>query len=173
MATRSLLVAQMVVVMFIGPLLIAGCRTTPYSEESFRGAFDAEKVRTLAHEAYALAWRATRQAQHDLRYAAFIPRDTERAALYHLDRLSKQVGWIARQIENHPATPRASSKQAYDIVAFEATQLRMHFQPSSFKPTTNKQVQDLLLMIDEIASYYQLRTPRPSTAQCEPSETLI
>ena len=145
--------------MLAGALLLMGCRTTPPSEESFRGSFDAQKLITLAQQSHALAWHATRQAEKDLVYAGFRPTGLDWEVLYYLDRLSKQLPYIGFEVERHPATPRSSSKRAYDIVAFETIRLRSRYQPSSFQPSTNKQIQNLLLMIDEMASYYEVHKP--------------
>jgi hypothetical protein len=146
------------VTVFAG-ILAAGCRTIPYSEESFRKPFDAQRVAALARESYSVSWHTVRWAREDLWFAGFQPTILDWEVLFYLDRLSKRVSWIARDIEQNPASPRCASKDSYDIIAFDTTMLKRRYQPSSFRPYTNGQVQDLLRMLDEIASYYEVKAP--------------
>jgi hypothetical protein len=143
---------------FLAGVLAMGCRTTPCSEANFRGTFDAQKVVSLAQESHIVAWRARYWAREDLKYAGFSPNRLDRETVFYLDGLSKQVSWIARDVENNPATPRCASKKSYDNVAFKTTMLRKRYQPTSFRPATNKQIEHLFQMLDEIASYYQVKT---------------
>jgi len=146
----------------ITAVLLAGCKTPPHSEESFAAPFDAEKVTRLSHEAYTVAWSARHDAARDLRVAPFHPTRLDWEAVRYVDKLSEQVPWIAHKIEKNPGSPRASSQQAYDIVAFDANMLRSRYQPSSFRPSTCAQIEHLLSLIDEIASYYAQKEARDS-----------
>jgi len=138
--------------------LCAGCKT-PCHEENFSIPFDASKVAQLSHESYKAAWDAEYWALYDLRTAAFHPLRLDRQTLVFLRRLRWQVAWIARDVEKHPASPRCSSKSAYDIVAFDEKMLKLRYQPASFTPSTDLKIEKLLNLLDEIAPYYEMKKP--------------
>ena len=145
--------------------LLVGC-ATPCREESFSTAFDAEKVASLSHEAYKVSWQARFWAEQNLRYAAFRPTTLDWDVVKYLDDISWNVPWIARKIEQNPATPRVASKFTYDIVAYDAMILRLRYQPTSFQPSTCAQIERLLRLVDEMAPYYsQKKEPEALRAQ--------
>ena len=139
-------------------VLVAGCKTPCY-EEGFSIPFDAPKIVRLSHESYKAAWDAEYWALYDLRTAAFHPLRLDRQTLVFLRRLRWQVAWIARDVEKHPASPRCSSKSAYDIVAFDEKMLKLRYQPASFTPSTDLKIEKLLNLLDEIAPYYEMKKP--------------
>jgi hypothetical protein len=149
--------------LFVGGTLILavlaeGCKTSCH-EESFSNPFDAEKVARRARESYQEAWNAEFWARRDLRMAAFHPTRLDRSVIYYLDRLTRQVSWLATEIERNPTNPRCASKGAYDIVAFDTMMLKERYRAASFRPSTDSQIQKLLGMIDEISSYYKVTQP--------------
>ena len=137
--------------------LVAGCGTTGRQQpaENTLRPFDAEKVAKLSHEAYNVAWDAQFWARRDLRFAAFEPTALDRETVEYLDRITRQVPWVAREIEKHPATPRLSSKRSYSFVRFDAMMLKTRYQPASFKSSTDIKIEKLLRILDEIESYYE------------------
>ena len=139
-------------------VLVAGCKTPCY-EERFTIPFDAAKVAQLSHESYKLAWNVEYWARMNLYYAPFHPRRLELEAVLYIRRLREQVPWIAFDIEKYPATARCSSKKSYDIVAFNAMMLKRRYQPASFRPSTDANIEKLLSLIDQISPYYELKKP--------------
>jgi hypothetical protein len=98
---------------------------------------------SLSHEAYNVAWHATFWAEQNLRYAAFKPSVLDWDVVIYLDDISWNVPWIARKIEQNPATPRVASKFTYDMVAYDAMILRLRYQPTSFRQSTCAQIEPL------------------------------
>jgi hypothetical protein len=112
--------------------VVVGCRT-PVQEESFSKPFDAQRVAQLSHEAFKVAYDARFWAGHDLRFAAFRPTAVDYEAVSYLSELTRKVPWIAHEVEKNPASPRVSSKAAYDVVAYKAMMLRQRYQPYFFQ----------------------------------------
>ena len=134
--------------------LVAGCKTPCY-EESFSIPFDAAKVAQLSHESYKVAWNVEYWARMNLYYAPFHPKRLDWEAVLYMRRLREQVPWIALDIEKNPATARCSSKKSYDIVAFDAKMLKRRYQPASFRPSTDANIEKLLSLLDQISAYYE------------------
>jgi hypothetical protein len=134
-----------------------GCRTASSEQqaEQSQRPFDAEKVARLSHQAYKVAWDAHFWARRDLRVASFRPTALDRETVYYLDKLTRQVPWVARDIEKHPATPRSSSKRSFDFVRYDAMMLKKRYQPTSFQGPTDAKIEKLLGLLDEISSYYE------------------
>jgi hypothetical protein len=135
--------------------VLAGCRTL-VPEGNFSKAFDASRVAQLSHEAYQVAWDAKFWARHDLRFAVR-PTPVDYEALAYLNDISRRVSWIGRKVEKNPASPRVSSKDSYDNVAYSAMMLRLRYQPASFMRSTDAKIEHLLTLLDEIAPYYALK----------------
>ena len=133
--------------------VLAGCRT-PVQEASFARPFDAQRVTQLSHEAYQVAWDATFWARHDLRFAAFRPTVVDYEAVSYLTEITRRVPWVARNVEKNPASPRISSKTAYDAIAWDTRMLRLRYQPASFRPSTDAKIDHLLTLLDQLAPYY-------------------
>jgi hypothetical protein len=133
-----------------------GCRTASSEKEAeqTQRPFDAEKVARLSHEAYKVAWDAHFWARRDLRVAPFRPTALDRETVYYLDKITRQVPWVARDIETHPATPHASSTRSIDFVRYDAMMLKKRYQPASFQSSTDLKIEKLLSLLDEITSYY-------------------
>jgi hypothetical protein len=134
-------------------IVLIGCRT-PVQEESFSIPFDAQKVAQLSHQAYKVAWDATIWARHDLRSAAFRPTALDYEVVGYLNQIVQHVPWVALKVEKNHASPRVSSKSAHDIVAYDAMMLRLRYQPTSFRATTDAKIESLLSLLDQIAPYY-------------------
>lgn len=160
--TRFGFCCQLTCALMAGALL-AGCRT-PIPEESFLQPFDPQTVAQLSHEAYQVAYDATFWAHHDLGFAAFQPTAVDYEAVSYLSEIRRRAPWVAREVEKNPATPRVSSKKAYDVVAYDVMMLRLRFQPGSFKPSTNAKVKHLLALMDKIAPYYARNEEAPKRA---------
>jgi hypothetical protein len=77
----------------------------------------------------------------------------------------RQAPWIAHDIEKNPNTPRCSSKSSYDIVAFDAVMLKARYSPTSFTRHTDGLIERLIQLTDQIASYYELKTPERPPSQ--------
>ena len=75
-------------------------------------------------------------------------------AANYLHQISRRVALIGIAVEKNPASPRVSSKAAYDVVAYDAMMLRHRYQPSSFTPSTDAKIEHLLNLVDEMAPYY-------------------
>jgi hypothetical protein len=133
--------------------LLAGCRT-PVREESFSIPFDAPKVAQLSHQASRVAWDAAIWARHDLRFAAFRPTILDYEVVDYLYEITQRVPWVALKVEKNPASPRVASKNAYDIVAYDAMMLRLRYQPTSFRVTTDAKIESVLSLMDQMAPYY-------------------
>jgi hypothetical protein len=145
--------------------VVAGSRV-PAGEQPAENTlrpFDAEKVAKLSHEAYKVAWDAKFWARHDLRTAAFHPTALDWEVIDYLDRISRKVPWVAREIEKHPATARASSKRSSDLVRFDAIILKKRYQPASFRKSTDIKIEKLLCILDEITSYYDEKAEKDSS----------
>ncbi|HTL18583.1 MAG TPA: hypothetical protein VL793_15205 [Patescibacteria group bacterium] len=140
--------------------VLEGCRT-PVREDSFSKPFNAPRVAQLSHEAYKIAWDAKFWARHDLRFAVR-PTIVDYEALAYLSRISLRVGWIARKVEKNPASPRVSSKNSYDYVAYDTMMFRLRYQPESFMPSTGAKIQHLLTVLDELAPYYAQNGQTPA-----------
>lgn len=138
---------------WVALVVLAGCQT-PVQEESFAKPFDAQRVAQLSHQAHKVAWDAVVWARHDLRFAAFRPTGLDYEAVYYLDEIRRRSAWIAIKVEKNPRNPRVSSKNAYDLVAYDAMMMHKRYQPSSFKPSTDEKIEHLLSILDEIATYY-------------------
>lgn len=135
---------------------LTGCRT-PCSEAGFANTFDSQRVAQLAHDSFKLAWDARISGQTDLRFASSRPTHLDWAVLRYLQRISTQAPWIAIEIAKYPDAPRCASKFSYDTVATDAEALRTAYRPDLFKPGTKAKIEQLLGIIDEISSYYQLK----------------
>jgi hypothetical protein len=133
--------------------LLAGCRT-PVLEESYSIPFDAQKVAQLSHQASKVAWDAAIWARHDLRFAAFRPTVLDYEVVGYLYQITQRVPWVALKVEKNPASPRVASKSAHDIVAYDAMMLRLRYQPTSFRTTTDAKIESVLSLMDQIAPYY-------------------
>jgi hypothetical protein len=133
--------------------VLAGCQT-PVREESFSIPFDAEKVAQLSHQAHNVAWDAAIWARHDLRFAAFRPTILDYEVVSYLYQITQHVPWVALKVEKNPASPRVASKDAYDIVAYDAMMLRLRYQPTSFRATTDAKIESVLSLLEKIAPYY-------------------
>jgi len=133
-----------------------GCRTASSEKEAeqTQRPFDAEKVARLSHEAYKVAWDARFWARRDLGIAPFHPTALDKETVYYLSQISRHVPWVARDIEKHPATPRASSKRSLDFVRYDVMMLKKRYQPTSFQNSTDLKIEKLLGLLDEITSYY-------------------
>ena len=145
-------IKQLGCAMVTGALLVA-CRTA-VQEESFSKPFDTQRVAQLSHEAFEVAFDATSWARHDLRVSSFKPTPLDHEAVRYLNQISQRVGLIGLKAENNPATPRVSSKAAYDNVAYDTMMFQRRYEPSSFKPSTNAKIEHLLKLLDEMATYY-------------------
>jgi hypothetical protein len=142
--------------LLIAAAVVAGCRTAGREQqaENTLRPFDAEKVAKLSHEAYKVAWDAKFWARKDLRFASFEPTALDWETVEYLDRITRHVPWVAREIEKHPATPRFSSKRSNEFVSYDAMMLKKRYQPASFKSSTDIKIERLLRILDEIDSYY-------------------
>lgn len=140
--------------LLIAGAVFAGCRTAGPEQQAALRPFDAQKVVSLSHEAYKVAWDATFWARRDLRIAPFHPSALDWDTVDFLDEITRKAPWVARDIENHPATPRVSSKRSCDFLLYDAMMLKKRFQPTSFRSATNIKIEHLLRILDEIASYY-------------------
>ena len=137
--------------------VVSGCQT-PVQEESFLRPFDAQRVAQLSHEAFKVAWDATVWARHDLRFAAFRPTALDYEVVSYLNQITQRVPWVALKAEKNPASPRVSSKNAYDVVAYDAMMLRLRYQPTSFRHSTDEKIEYLLSLLDGIAPYYEQKS---------------
>ncbi len=108
----------------------------------------------LSHEAYKVAWDARFWAAWDLRFAAFRPTANDWETVEYLRLIIQHVPSVARTIEKNPATPRVSSNRSNDFVQQDATILKNRYQPTSFRRSTNTQIEKLIRILDDIASYY-------------------
>jgi len=72
----------------------------------------------------------------------------------YLYEITQRVPWVALKVEKNPASPRVASKNAYDIVAYDAMMLRLRYQPTSFRVTTDAKIESVLSLMDQIAPYY-------------------
>jgi hypothetical protein len=141
--------------LLIAGAVVAGCRTAgPERADNTLRPFDAKKVADLSHEAYKVAWDAKFWARRDLRFAAFRPTALDWDTVDFLDQITRQVPWVARDIEKHPATARFSSKRSSDFVRYDAMMLKKRYQPTSFRSSTGIKIEKLLGILDEIGSYY-------------------
>ena len=143
-------------VLVIAMAFVTGCTTAGREKqpENTLRPFDAQQVATLSHEAYKIAWDAHFWARRDLRFAAFRPTTLDWDAVGFLDQITRQVPWVAKDIEKHPASPRASSRRSSDFVRYDTMMLKKRYQPASFQRTTDVKIEKLLRILDEIGSYY-------------------
>src|SRR5580765_4697373 len=139
-------------------ILLTGCKTVDYSEESFAIPFEGEKVARLAHECYQLAWDARFAGRDDFRFVGYRPSPADWETLFYLDEISKDAPWIATDIKKNPTNPRRFSKASYDLVAFNLKMLKVRYRPASFRPSTAAKIDELLRLTDEISGYYKLKT---------------
>lgn len=116
--------------------------------------FSAEKVATLSHEAYKVAWDANFWARRDLRFASFRPTALDWETVEYLKEITRKVPWVARDVEKHPANPRDFSKRSNELVQYDAMMLKHRFQPASFQSSTAAKIQKLIRILDEIGSCY-------------------
>lgn len=148
---RSILIA--------GAFIVAiGTAAGEEKTENFARPFDAQKVATLSHEAYKVAWDAKFWARRDLKVAAFRPTKLDWEVVEFLEQISRKVPWIARDIEKHPTTARSSSKRPSDFVRYDAMMLKNRYQPASFQKATGEKIEKLLGILDEITSYYDQKS---------------
>jgi hypothetical protein len=140
----------------IAGALVAAVGSTVGEEkvETTPRPFDAHTVAKLSHEAYKVAWDTKFWARRDLRIAAFRPTKLDWEAVEFLEEISRKVPWVARDIEKHRTTARASSKRSSDFVRYDAMMLRKRYQPTSFQKSTAQRIEKLLGMLDEMMSYY-------------------
>jgi hypothetical protein len=146
---------------FLSSLLLAGViawgnkrADAQEKAENTAPPFDAQKVVKLSNEAFKVGWDARFWAVHDLRFAAFRPRAEDFEAIDYLSRTIRDVPSVAREIKKHPTTARSSSMRSIDFVRYDMMMLKLRYQPSSYRKSTNAKMQKLLGIVDEILSYY-------------------
>jgi hypothetical protein len=163
-----MILRQLVLVLLAA--VLAGCQTPAQREaaEHFARPEDAQKVAQLSHEAYRFAWDASYWANSDLRYASFKPSVLDWETVDFLNRICHQVPWVARKIEEHPEAPRSASRRAFLNLQLEARVLKQRYHPASFRDTTVRMIDQLILRLDEIASYYE--APEPGKQAGNPSQ---
>jgi len=138
-------------------LVFLGCKT-PYNESAFAGSFDSARVAKLSHECFQVAYDAKQMARWDNKFSVVRTNHLDRDVVVSLGRISVYAPSIAREVESHPESPRTSSKHVYDVVAVYAALLKSRYYAESFKPATQAKIAQLLSMLEEIGSFYQVAT---------------